>query len=89
MTPDVINAKYLHDYKLTLIFDDGKSGIVDFSRYLKVGGVFERFKDIEFFKNFKVNPELGIITWQDEIDVSPETLYSEATRSPLPEWIEH
>ena len=88
MIPDVVFAKYLCDYKLTLTFDDGKSGTVDFSRFLKAGGVFERFNDLEFFKNFTVNQELGVVTWQDEIDISPETLYSEATRSPLPEWIE-
>jgi hypothetical protein len=36
-----------------------------------------------------LNEELGIITWQDELDVSPETLYSEATGTPLPSWVEH
>ncbi|MFP4348236.1 MAG: DUF2442 domain-containing protein [Desulfococcaceae bacterium] len=89
MIPDVISAKYIDGYKIELIFDDGKQGIVDFSKYLKMGGVFERFKDFEYFKNFAVNEELGIITWQDELDVSPETLYSEATGSPLPSWVEH
>ena len=59
------------------------------SLYLKMGGVFERFKNIEFFKKFTINEELGIITWQDELDVSPETLYSEATGAPLPSWVEH
>jgi len=49
-----------------------------------MGGVFERFKNLEYFKNFAVNEELGIITWQDELDVSPESLYSEASGSPLP-----
>lgn len=87
--PDLVFAKYLQDYKLTLTFDDGKSGVVDFARYLKAGGIFERFKDLEFFKNFTVNHELGVITWQDEIDLSPESLYSQATQSPLPEWTEH
>ena len=89
MIPDVISAKYIDGYKIELIFDDGKKGIVDLSRYLKRGGVFERFKNIEFFKNFTVNKELGIIAWQDELDVSPETLYCEATGSPLPTWVEH
>ena len=89
MTPDVVSAKYLKGYILELTFDNGESGTVDFSKYLKVGGVFQRFKDLEFFKNFKVNNELGVITWQDEIDVAPETLYSEATKFPLPEWTEH
>ena len=44
---------------------------------------------IESFKNFTLNEELGIITCQDELDVSPETLYSEATGASLPSWVEY
>ncbi|MCJ7546960.1 MAG: DUF2442 domain-containing protein [Deltaproteobacteria bacterium] len=51
------------------------------------GGVFSRFKDINFFRNFKINQELGVLTWQDEIDVAPETLYEEATGTSLPNWM--
>jgi len=85
MLRDVISAKYKGEYKIEVIFEDGASGIVDFSKYLLEGGVFEKFKDMEFFKNFKINEELGVLTWGDEIDIAPETLYSEATNSPLPE----
>jgi hypothetical protein len=42
---------------------------------------------MDFFKNFKINEELGVLTWGDEIDIAPETLYSVATNSPLPEWM--
>ena len=89
MVPDVISAKYIENYKIEVSFDDGKKGIIDFSRYLEKGGVFERFKNLEFFKKFTVNEELGIITWRDELDVAPETLYSEATGTPLPAWVEN
>jgi hypothetical protein len=87
MLRDIISAKYKGEYKIEVTFEDGASGIVDFSKYLLEGGVFERFNDIEFFKNFKINEELGVLTWGDEIDIAPETLYSEATNSPLPEWM--
>jgi hypothetical protein len=40
-----------------------------------------------FFKNFAINEELGVLTWGDEIDIAPETLYSEVTNAPLPEWM--
>jgi len=83
---DVISGKYIEGYKIELGFDDGKKGIVDFSKYLNFGGVFERFKDLEFFKNFRINEELGTITWADELDVAPETLYSEATAVALLFW---
>jgi hypothetical protein len=88
MIRDVVFAPYKDEYRIEITFDDGKRGVVDFSKYLDKGGVFSRFKDIRFFKNFKINEELGVLTWQDEIDVAPETLYAEATRTPLPDWIE-
>ncbi len=88
MIHDVISAVYKGDYKIEIEFDDGKKGIMDFSKYLTRGGIFERFRDIEFFRNFTVNTELGVLTWQNEIDIAPETLYSEATGSPLPHWME-
>lgn len=88
MIHDVISASYISDYKIKVNFDDGKMGIVDFSKYLKKGGVFDRFRDMTFFRDFKVNQELGILTWQDEVDIAPETLYAEATRTPLPDWVQ-
>ncbi|MGB6066031.1 MAG: DUF2442 domain-containing protein [Desulfomonilaceae bacterium] len=87
MVHDVISAVYKGGYLIELEFDDGKRGIVDFSKYLARGGVFERFKDVEFFRNFSVNDELGILTWANEVDVAPETLYAEATGSGLPSWM--
>ena len=87
MIHDVVSASYQGEYKIEITFNDGKRGIVDFSKYLHTGGVFDRFKDIQFFKNFKINEELGVITWQDEIDIAPETLYAEATGTSLPDWM--
>ncbi|OGC00635.1 hypothetical protein A2V82_04520 [candidate division KSB1 bacterium RBG_16_48_16] len=88
MIPDIISATYIDHYNIEITFDDGKKGVVDFSKYLEKGGIFDRFKDIEYFKNFAVNEELGIIAWKDGVDVSPETLYSAATGAPLPAWVE-
>ena len=88
MVKDVISANYKSGYKIEVIFEDGATGVVDFSKYLSKGGVFDKFKDIEFFKSFKINEELGVLTWGDEVDIAPETLYAEATNSPLPDWID-
>lgn len=87
MYKDVISANYKGGYKIEVTFEDGAKGIVDFSKYLSKGGVFEKFKDIEFFKSFKINEELGVLTWGDEIDIAPETLYAEATGTQLPNWM--
>jgi hypothetical protein len=88
MYMDVISARYVSDYKIELTFENGRSGVVDFMKFIAQGGVFRRLSDFDFFKRFQVNEELGIITWNGEIDVAPETLYSEATGEPLPEWME-
>ncbi len=88
MLYDVVSAIYNGGYRIKLTFDDGKKGIVDFSEYLSKGGVFDRFRDVEFFKNFSVNDELGTLTWQDAIDLAPEQLYAKATGTQLPDWME-
>jgi hypothetical protein len=84
---DVAAASYKGGYRIELTFDTGERGVVDFSPYLQRGGVFERFRDVSFFREFRVNPELGTLTWADEIDVAPETLYAQATGAPLPDWM--
>jgi hypothetical protein len=86
MIHDVVRAVYREGYKIEVAFDDGKKGIIDFTKYLRRGGVFKRFKDMDFFRSFAINKELGILTWQNEIDIAPETLYAEATGTPLPDW---
>ncbi len=88
MLRDVVSARYKEGYKIEIIFDDGRSGIVDFTEYLDRGGVFEKFKDITFFKSYKIDEEVGTIVWGNEIDISPEKLYSKATGAPLPNWME-
>jgi hypothetical protein len=87
MLHDVISASYQGDYRIEITFDDGQRGVVDFASYLERGGVFTRFRDLTFFRAFRVDEELGTLTWNGEIDVAPETLYTAATGTPLPEWM--
>jgi hypothetical protein len=84
---DVVSAEHKGGYRIEVVFDDGRRGIVDLSSYPERGGVFERFRDMQFFLSFRVNPELGVLAWGDEVDIAPETLYAEATGEPLPEWM--
>jgi hypothetical protein len=87
MIPEVVSATYRGEYRIELGFSDGRRGVVDFESYLRRGGVFDRFRDIGFFRDFRVNPELGTLTWKSEIDIAPETLYAAATGAPLPVWM--
>ena len=85
---DVTSAQYIDGYRLQVTFEDGRFGIVDFKKYIEKGGVFSRLRDFDRFKAFQINEDLGIITWDNQIDIAPETLYSEATGIPLPDWME-
>jgi len=55
MTQDVVDARYINDYRIELFFEDGEKGIVDFCKYIEKGGVFEKLRNLEYFKNFSVN----------------------------------
>ncbi len=88
MYHDVTNVKCLDDFRLELTFDDGRSGVMDCKPLVAKGGVFARLRDPEVFRRARVNDELGVVTWDDEVDIAPETAYSLATGAPLPEWME-
>ena len=81
MLYDVINVKYIENYKLKIEFENGYKGIVDFSEYPERGGVFSKFKDLAFFKDYSVSKDLGTIVWGNEIDIAPETLYEKCEQS--------
>ncbi len=70
----VKKAEYIGGYKLKLIFNDGKEGIVDLSDTLE-GEIFKNLKDKKKFKNFKLDKDLGTIVWENGADLAPEYLY--------------
>ena len=88
MYHDVVSLECLDDFTLKLTFDDGKSGILDCKPFIAKGGVFSKLRDLRTFKRAKINHELGVVSWDDDVDIAPETAYSLATGSPLPDWME-
>jgi len=76
---------YLNDYSIHLTFENGKEGVVDLSSYTERSGVFSKFSDIDYFR--KVYIDHVVLTWPNNVDIAPETIYSLATGESLPEWV--
>ncbi len=74
MTPRLIKAEYVEEYKIKVTFEDGAVGIIDLDEELW-GEVFEPLKDLNNFRAFKVDPELQTIVWPTGADLAPEFLY--------------
>ena len=74
MLLDVIAVRYYGEYKLILKFENGEEKLVDLQDRLE-GPIFQPLKDLDFFKQVTLDPELGTIIWPNGADKAPETLY--------------
>ena len=75
---EVIRIEYKGGFVYRVVFDDGKSGDVDFSEYIGRGPVFEALQEKSLFENARI--EGGTISWPNGADVAPETLYEKVSR---------
>jgi hypothetical protein len=69
----VTAVKYIDDYRLWLRFDDGTEGTINLLEHFN-GPMFEPLKDIKFFMQVVLDPELGTIVWPNGVDLAPEFL---------------
>ena len=78
MSPKLVNAEYIRDYKILVTFSDGISSVIDLENELW-GEVFEPLKDISEFQKFKIDPELKTLVWPTGADLAPEFLHEQAS----------
>ena len=71
--PQVIEARYVSDYRIELTFNTGLRKTVDFSHWLK-GPVFEPLKNRSEFRKFFIAG--GSVCWPNGADIAPETLFT-------------
>lgn len=68
----VISVKPLDNYRILLTFSNNEVRIKDMKPYLN-NGVFKKLKNKAFFNSVHIS--FDTISWNEEIDLCPETLY--------------
>ena len=71
---EVINAKYIDNYRIWVEFNDATTGIADLNDELW-GSIFEPLKDVNVFKKFHISDTMKTISWENGADLAPEFLY--------------
>ena len=84
MLKDVVHVQPLDSYRLHLLFEDNVEGSVDISEIIGFTGVFAPLKDPAYFRQVRVDADLGTICWPNQADIDPDVLYSLVAGEPIP-----
>ena len=70
----VMEAEYISGYVIKLKFRDGIVGEIDLQTEL-TGPMFEPLRNLELFRQFRVDPEFHTLVWANGADLAPEFLH--------------
>ena len=67
---------YLLEYKLKIVFSNGKTKVCDFESWIFEDNVYLKpLRDIEFFKKVHLDESKYTIYWPNGADFCPDVLY--------------
>ena len=69
-----MEAVYVSGFVVKLKFRDGTVGEIDLEAEL-TGPVFEPLRNLETFRQFRVDPEFHTLVWPNGADLAPEFLH--------------
>lgn len=74
---EILDARYLGDFKIQLLFSDGLEKVFNLTSYLaeKKGSLLQVLQDEAFVKRFFV--DAGALCWPNGLELSPERLRSD------------
>jgi hypothetical protein len=72
---DIVDFEIVGPYTLRIQFNDSAERIINCEPVL-YGYYYARLRDIEFFNQVRVDPEVHILVWPNGADVDPATLYN-------------
>ena len=71
----VVKFKILKDYTIWVKFDDNAEQTIDFTPVL-YGEMWGPLRDLSLFHQVTLDPIAHTLTWPNEADFDPETLYN-------------
>jgi len=72
---EVNQVETIADYGLLLTFNNGEKRSFDMRPYLQYP-VFKKLENPGYFSLARI--DYGTVTWPDDIDIAPETLYADS-----------
>ena len=70
----VLEARYLDEHRVELVFSDGKEGVFDASALLlRTGALVEALRDESYFKRLYI--DAGALCWPNGLELAPSRLY--------------
>ena len=78
---DVTDVVCLGGTRLELTFDNDARREVDIATLTDFEGVFGPLKDPDFFRQVRVEPEVGTIVWPNGADFCPDVLFERSAPS--------
>jgi len=79
MLKDVVAVEWTGGYRLLLTFEGDERRELDIRALVSFDGVFEPLKDPAYFRQARVDADVGTIVWPNGADLCPDVLY-EASR---------
>ena len=83
MLKDIVSVEPRDNYSLFLRFEDGLEGVIELQPHLSFNGVFAPLRDPAYFRQVRVDSELGTIVWPNGADLDPDVLYSQLSGIPI------
>lgn len=74
--PRITSVEPLEDFRLRLTFTDGLVREVDLSNDLW-GQMAEPLQDLDYFRQVRVDTELGTVVWPNGYDLDPDVLHGD------------
>jgi hypothetical protein len=72
----ISSVSHLGEYRLRVGFVDGTFRTIDLGPKLAtpVGPIFEPLRDVAYFAQVSVDPEIGTVVWPNGADIAPDVI---------------